>query len=194
MISEAGPARVPISASAPPPSQALPGGARSQVCPSQVCLSQVSPSQVCRPAAAVPNKEIARALLLAKHFGLGALLTLPVPSSSWDVLEAAIAPLPLAGLQPRASGPCKDNVLNPHRAGVPVPRQQSKGHGEGTQAQSHSVNVGQPWPSMELGHPVHGARLPGPGHEGAAAWMAVLLRCLVPHWPGWGHPCPWCCQ
>lgn len=86
VISEAGPARVPIPASAPPPSLALPGGARSQVCPSQVC-----PSQVCR------IRKPPAPFCLQNTFGLGAMLTPPVPGSSWDVLEAEMAPLPLLG-------------------------------------------------------------------------------------------------
>lgn len=52
-------------------------------------------------------------------------------------------------------------------------------------------NPGHPWsmatPCMELDSQAQDMKeLPG--------WLAVLVLCHVPHWPGWGHPCPWCCQ
>lgn len=100
-----------------------------------------------------------------------------------------MAPLSLAGLQPRAPGPCKDDALNPHGTGVPVSAMQETRRGDtGIDPQ---CEFGQPWPWDS--HPVHGPRLPGPRHEGAAAWLAVLVLCHVPRWLGWGDLCPWCC-
>lgn len=83
MISEAGACpRVPIARV----SAAALAGAASRVCR----LTTRSPRG--DAAAALPNKETTRSLLLAKHLGLGAVLMPPVPSSSREVVEAKMAP------------------------------------------------------------------------------------------------------
>lgn len=109
VISEAGAGpRVPISpvttAAAP-----APAGAGSRVC------RPTDRSPRGDNAAELPNKETARSLLLAKHLGLGAVLTLPVPSSSREVVEAKIASVTPSWAAADSPGPLQNRCSKPRQ-------------------------------------------------------------------------------